>query len=249
MSITTFLPNGYQAPKTQHYMKMKAGENKFRVLSQPVLGWEDWDNKKPVRFHYDNKPNSSVDPAKPMKHFWAMIVWNYGEECIQILQVTQASIRNAIEHLCNDADWGAPYHYDIKVTKKGDGMETEYMVNPLPHKPLADSIVKAFKDHPCNLEALFEGADPFAKWDHYTPLATGNASDDKSNKVPAEDIVKLEKVLDQCDPAYLDSLWDTLRNDPFNVTDLKQVTPAIYAKLMAAALKKRDEFQALKKAG
>ena len=247
MALPAFLPSGYQAPKTQYYMKMKTGENKFRILSAPVIGWEDWDNKKPVRFHYDDKPASSVDPTKPMKHFWAMIVWNYGEECIQILQVTQASIRNAIEHLCNDADWGLPYTYDIKVTKKGDGMDTEYMVNPLPHKPVADFIVKAYKDRPCNLDAIFEGADPFAKWDVFTPMAIAQ-KEEASSAVSSQDVAKLQSILDQCDPGYVDSLWDTLRNDPFNVKELSQVTPAIYTKLLNAAVKKREEYQQAAKA-
>lgn len=245
--LPAFLPSGYEAPKTQFYMKMKEGENKFRILSTPVLGWEDWDNKKPIRFRYDQKPANSIDPAKPMKHFWAMIVWNYKEECIQILQVTQASIRNTIEHLCHDEDWGSPYTYDIKVTKKGEGMNTEYVVNPLPHKPLSEAIKKAFRDRPCNLEALFENADPFGKWDTFTPLAIDSHSIEQAvSKVPHDDILKLEAVLSECDPAYVDSLFDTLREDPFNIQELKNVTPSIYARLMTAALKKREEFQAAK---
>lgn len=247
MSLPAFLPTGYQAPKTQYYMKMKPGENKFRILSTPILGWEDWDDKRPLRYRYENKPASSVDAAKPMKHFWAMIVWNYNEEAVQILQVTQATIRNALESLCNDADWGVPYTYDIKVTKKGDGKETEYMTTPLPHKPVSDAIIKAFKDRPCNLEAIFDNSDPFGKWDIYTPMAISkDATESKANRVSAEDVVKLESLLSECDPAYVDSLFDTLRDAPFNINELSEVTPAIYVKLMAAAIKKRQEYQALK---
>lgn len=101
-----FLPENYTTPKTSNsYMKLQDGENKFRILSSPIIGWEDWLDKKPVRFRFNEKPNKSIDPKKPLRHFWAFIVWNYMEEKIQILQVTQATIRNCIEALCKDTDW------------------------------------------------------------------------------------------------------------------------------------------------
>jgi hypothetical protein len=162
--MTTFLPEDYEAPNTAgNYMKLQAGENKIRILSAPLLGWEDWTlEKKPVRFRYNQRPAKSIDPLRPVKHFWAMIVWNYREEKIQILQITQASIRNAIQALCENEDWGAPYFYDIKITKKGEKVDTEYNVAPSPHKPCAENIKLAFYSKPCNLEALFDSTDPFA---------------------------------------------------------------------------------------
>src|SRR5215510_11210672 len=98
MNKILFLPQDYQAPKTSNfYMKLQEGENKFRILTQPILGWEDWLDKKPVRYTFDNKPTKSFDPKKPVKHFWSMVVWNYNEEQIQILHITQATIRSSIE--------------------------------------------------------------------------------------------------------------------------------------------------------
>jgi hypothetical protein len=151
-------------------MKLQEGENKIRILSKPVIGWEDWQEKKPVRYKMDSRPLKPFDPNKPIKHFWSFIVWNYAEEQIQILHLTQSTIRNCIEALCKDSDWGPPYFYDIKIIKKGEGKETEYMVNPLPHKPLSAQIQTAFIERPCNLEAIFISADPFSKeWKEYTP--------------------------------------------------------------------------------
>lgn len=164
MAAYAFLPEDYEAPSASgNYMKLQPGENKIRILSAPLLGWEDWTlEKKPVRFAYDQKPAKPIDPARPVKHFWAMIVWNYKDERIQILQITQASIRNAIQALCENEDWGLPFFYDIKITKKGEKVDTEYNVAPSPHKPVTDAIKKAFHEKPCNLEALLKGADPFA---------------------------------------------------------------------------------------
>lgn len=169
-----FLPDNYEAPKptSQLYLKLQDGENRIRILSRPIVGWEDWNaDKKPVRYKMSEKPAKPFDPAKPMKHFWAFIVWNVNEEQIQIMQITQATIRSSLESLSKDADWGSPFEYDIKINKKGEKMETEYTVNPAPHKPVSQEILKAFKDRPIQLEALFEGLDPFATgYTQYTSL-------------------------------------------------------------------------------
>jgi len=159
----SFLPTDYKSPAASNgYMKLIEGENKFRILSKPIIGWEDWDNKKPVRFEFHNKPTKSIDPNKAVRHFWSFIVWNYNEEKIQILHVTQASIRKGIESLCMDSDWREPFFYDIKIVKKGEGIDTDYTVSPTPHKELAPHIEVAFRAKPCCLHYLFTNDDPFA---------------------------------------------------------------------------------------
>jgi len=166
-----FLPDNYVAPKgNSNYMKFEKGENKFRILSRPMMGWLDWQDKKPLRFSMSAKPDKPVDANKPIKHFWAMIVWNYLKEEIQILEITQKSVQSAIEQLAKDADWGNPFSYDIKVIKEGDGMDTEYTINPVPHKPINAEILEAFKAKPCFLGALYQGADPFINHGQITPL-------------------------------------------------------------------------------
>lgn len=180
-----FLPQDYQAPKaaSQYYFKLQEGENRVRILSKPVFGWEDWTlERKPVRFLMNEKPAKSIDPKKPIKHFWAFVVWNVNEEQIQIMQITQATIRNSIEALCKDEDWGSPFGYDIKIIKKGEGKETEYSVNPAPHKEVSKEVLQAFKERPINLEALFISADPFSQeWNSYTKLMPD--AKDEDNKI------------------------------------------------------------------
>jgi hypothetical protein len=159
-----FLPSDYEAPKTSgYYMKLMDGENRIRILSRSIVGWEDWQDKKPIRFKMNEKPLKPVDPTKAIKHFWSFVVYNYNENEIQILQINQAGIRKAIENLSKDEDWGAPFFYDLKIMKKGEGKETEYAVNPVPHKPVDSAIENAFHNRPINLDALFENVDPFAK--------------------------------------------------------------------------------------
>lgn len=157
-----FLPDTYDVPKTSSgYMKLQKGENKFRILSKPVIGWEDWEDKKPIRFRMDNKPTKPIDPQKKVKHFWAFVVWDYADSKIKILEITQSSIQSKIQSLSKDEDWGSPFAYDIKVNRTGDGLETEYDTNPVPHKGVPSEAKEAFQKTPVNLEALFENEDPF----------------------------------------------------------------------------------------
>jgi len=74
------------------------------------------------------------------------------------------TIRGQIETLVDDEAWGDPKGYDLTVTRKGTTMQdTEYTVMPTPHKEVDPKIVKLFGDTPINLEALYQGDDPFKK--------------------------------------------------------------------------------------
>lgn len=240
-----FLPENYTTPKTSNsYMKLQEGENKFRILSSPVIGWEDWLDKKPVRFRFNEKPNKSIDPKKPLRHFWAFIVWNYMEEKIQILQVTQATIRNCIEALCKDTDWGSPYFYDIKIMKKGEGVDTTYMVNPLPHKPLDPSIKKAFLEKRCNLDALYDGDDPFAgHWETYTDGVFEKPADiiplpkEATEKLSVAQSNELIEILSDCDPVYEEKVWGALKLA--KGSSLISLTPDLYKRVKSGALQNR----------
>lgn len=168
----TFLPEGYEQPEgNSNYLKLQKGDNKFRILSRPVVGWVDWKDKKPFRFAMNAKPDKPFDPKKPIKHFWAFLVWDATNEGVKILELTQQTIQQSIGHLSKDEEWGAPFEYDIKVGRKGEGLETEYTVTPSPKKPLTDDIKKAALEKPCNLEALFSGSDPWVVTDKQTELA------------------------------------------------------------------------------
>jgi len=251
-----FLPENYVAPKSSNfYMKIQEGENRVRILTRPVLGWEDWQDKKPIRFTFDNKPAKAIDPKKPIKHFWAFIVYNCVEDQIQIIHITQASIRKSIEALCNDKDWGVPYTYDIKIKKTGEGMNTEYSVNPVPHKPIDPAIIAAFKERPCNLESLFTGEDPFTTTTP-TPLGLEDTNvvpkSAKIQEMPKKTISDeqardLLAVMGQCDLPYNEKIWETLKKS--GILNVYQIPIETYQKMYPAVKKHRDEYQASLKKG
>lgn len=166
-----FLPQDYEAPQgSSSYMKLQDGENKFRILSKPIVGWVDWKDKVPYRFVMNAKPEKPLD-KNPIKHFWAFLVFDYADQSVKILEITQSTIQKAITDLNKDEEWGAPYEYDIKVIRKGKDLKTEYSITPSPKKPLSEEIKKAALDKPCCLPALFTNSDPWEVTTEQTELA------------------------------------------------------------------------------
>lgn len=163
--MSTFLPEGYENLKTEKsYWKpsqMKDGDNKFRIVAKPIAGWLDWKDKKPERYKPNNKPKSPFDSEKPIKAFWALYVWDYAREGLYILELTQAGLLKSLAMFATDEDWGDFTKYDFKINKQGSGMETKYVLTPMPHKPLSPKIEEALNRSPVRLEALYEGGDPW----------------------------------------------------------------------------------------
>lgn len=169
----TFLPPSYEIPvKESGYMRLAQGENKFRIMTSPIMGSETWTEKdgekKPVRCKM-GVDVSKIDTGGVIKHFWSMVVWNYeangGKGAAQILHITQSTIQNALRGYAYKEEWGNPKGtngYDIVITRTGEGLDTNYQIIPLPHKKLPDGVEQFVKDLNINLEALFLGADPFA---------------------------------------------------------------------------------------
>ena len=166
--MDNFLPSGYTALSTSNYFKFKDGANTFRVLSSAIVGFEYWNTaNKPVRSAEAFKttpPDIRLDkdgnPTK-IKHFWCFTVWSYDDNRVQIMEITQASIREAIKALVDNAKWGDPHNYDLTITRSGEGLDTSYQVMPNPHSELDPKIKEEYESRVIRLEALFDGEDPF----------------------------------------------------------------------------------------
>lgn len=158
-----FLPQDYEAPiGGGGYMKLQMGENRFRIISKPIIGWLDWKDKVPHRFLMNAKPEKPFDPKQSIKHFWSVIVLDRADASIKILEITQGGIQKAIQDLSKDEEWGAPFNYDIKISRKGEGLKTEYSVTPSPKKDLTPEEKQIALDRPINLPSLYKNEDPFA---------------------------------------------------------------------------------------
>ena len=163
----TFLPNGYEKPAgNSNYFKFEEGDNKFRIMSSAIVGYEYWTTEnQPVRSkeQFTETPNIKVDQngKKRIRHFWAFIAWDYKEGKLKIMQITQSSIQDAILTLHSDEGWGDPKEYDLNVVRKGESIETTYNVIPTPPTNLKEEVLKAYNECDIKLEALYTGADPF----------------------------------------------------------------------------------------
>jgi len=112
----SFLPDGYEKPASNSsYYKFASGDNRFRILSSAIVGWLDWDNKKPVRTK--ERPETLFDQTKPAKHFWAFVIYDYREKAVKILEITQSTIQEAIYNLHSEEGWGNPAGYGLNVKK------------------------------------------------------------------------------------------------------------------------------------
>lgn len=177
----TFLPKDYQEEETvSGYMKLVDGTNSFRILGSAVTGFEYWalENNKPVPIRSKEEPEETPNIKKgkngqnePVKSFWAFPVWNYkafknkkGEwqGMVQILEITQKTIKSGITSLINNPKWGDVFKYDIAIIRTTEGDKTTYQVQAEPPiGEVSDDIKKAFEDKKINLNALFDGEDPF----------------------------------------------------------------------------------------
>jgi len=164
------LPKNYEVPKSEgNYLRLQQGENTFRVLSSAIVGWVGWvqdkdGKRKPQRYPMDQRPtDTNIFDQGRLNHFWAFIVWNVEDERIQIMEITQKTIQQAIKALIDNKKWGDPKNYDITITRVGEKLDTEYTVMPNPHTEISDAILAQMEYKEIDIEKLFTGEDPFGK--------------------------------------------------------------------------------------
>ena len=168
-----FLTNIQASPAggSGNYYRFTQGENKFRIvgssdtsppgLIQGMIGWGEDEEGKRKPFRWKLGEDAPRDFAEKPREFFAFLIWNYEEACVQILELTQAGLKSELVTLVEDKEWGDPRKYDIAVIRNGEGIDTSYVMTPKPHKKLTTTAVAMVKATTVNLEALYDGGDPF----------------------------------------------------------------------------------------
>lgn len=167
--MTNFLPDHYRIPDSKSgYFKLKQGANRLRILSPAITGFLYWNNQnKPVRQKdsFDMMPEDiklkDDGTYSDIKHFWAFCVWNYDLNMVQILEITQSSIQSAMKIKIDNREGNATEN-DFIITRTGEGFNTEYDVDVANPSPIPTDAVVAMKAKKINLEALYNGGDPFS---------------------------------------------------------------------------------------
>lgn len=159
----TFLPKEYKVPEPPSgYMKLHKGQNRFRILSSAITGWEYWNqDNKPVRSEAPIKTAPpDIRPDSSVKHFWAFVVWNYEAKAVQILEITQSTIQRGLKIKIDNRE-GKATDNDFIITREGEGMDTEYDIDVAEASPVPPEATEALRSRPIDLTALYRGQDPF----------------------------------------------------------------------------------------
>lgn len=61
--------------------------------------------------------------------------------------------------------------------------------------------------------------------------------------VSEEQAEELRRILDDCDPVYIEKVWNTLKKPPIGINTLDNLPLNLFERIKAAALKNREEFQ------
>ena len=133
----------YDVPSTgeSSFMKFVKGENRFRILGTPVMGYQYWqDDRTPVRI----KTAGEAPAGEKPKHFWQIPVWD--GHSIKVLDVTQSTVQKQLTELDRNSEWGNLTDYDVIVTRSGDGMDTTYTTTPCPKAPITEEVKGALAD-------------------------------------------------------------------------------------------------------
>lgn len=163
-----FLPDDYEEPTNpgKYLEKISEWKTKLRFLTAPIMGWEWWteqDGKRVphrVRDQKDIPKEVFADKENQPKFFWKLVVYDYQDEQVKIMSITQKSIREAIQSFLSEVDYADPTKYDIIITRTGKSKnDTKYAVTLLPPKELAVDVSASLAT--IDLNVLFDGGDPF----------------------------------------------------------------------------------------
>lgn len=162
----SFIPEGHDIPRSEgQYSRFHDGENRYRILSNPLIVYVLWADGKPTRVKFDpeNKPAEPKGENTSIKYAWIMKVWSYNNSRVEVMELDKKTLLTPLLGHAKDPDWGHPKDYDVIFKREGSGREgTKYSFIAKPKKPLDPEILSVISEVHVNLEnLLIEGGDPF----------------------------------------------------------------------------------------
>ena len=194
MSSNEWLPGEAPESGAGNYFRLKDLKKypdrtaDVRILQPFLHGWEVWvaseDGKgRPVRaLTKEELPDPSTwrvetrdgkEKRDEPKKFWATALWNVNKKRIQVFSFTQGTIYRQLEVIAKNKRWGAYNAYDLTISSKGEGLETEYSITPNPKEPLDPQCVKEWEklqESWVGIPAMFSGGDPFGAFSEQVPF-------------------------------------------------------------------------------
>jgi hypothetical protein len=111
------------------YYKTKQGQNRFRIVSEAIPVWTAFDRANKTVRKYLEATQAAGD--KEAKLRYAMWVIDRTDNAFRVAEFG-ASIVSQIQELAISQQYGFDDipKYDMTVTRKGDGLDTEYTLIP-----------------------------------------------------------------------------------------------------------------------
>jgi hypothetical protein len=83
----------------------------------------------------------------------------------KIINLNKTTVLKKFLTYCKAEEYGNPTTYDIRISRTGTGMDTEYELLALPPKAVPKEIATAYAAECANwnLAAMFDGDDPFGE--------------------------------------------------------------------------------------
>ena len=173
-----FLSKDFEIEKTDsnsdNYMRFEEGENRLRILTDAIEGYEYWLDSdgnivprndkagkggKPVRRRtMADVAKESIEAQYDTRQFIAFVVWNYAKGRMQILEIKQKTIMQKLVGWSRNEDWKDLTAYDIIIKRDDSGDFTQYEVDNTLPKEFTEDISGLSK---VKLEALYDNGDPF----------------------------------------------------------------------------------------
>ena len=156
------------------------------VSEEPLESWTVWGEteegqKKPFRFttepsadeilaelgDYRQRMSYDGDKLEPPKFSLAFFVFDYSDNKIKVFEMPQKTLIKEIDKLSKDEDYANLHDWDLKVTRTGVKMNTEYSILPSPRKKGSqeqiDTAWQAAQDQGYDISQLLIGGSPFGE--------------------------------------------------------------------------------------
>ncbi len=189
-----FLPEGYELPSNSNNngwlngSDIKSGTtHRVRIMgsfanpNQVLECWEGWNHidevtkelggtkRQPMRMPRTPDGKDKVhayDEKGKAKLCWLVTVYHYESKSAKIWSIPQRTIQDKIMSLIKDKqDWGNPNGYDLKISREGTLLETEWNINPATKSTPTEEMYKTIKEAKIDCTKVFEndgfGGNPF----------------------------------------------------------------------------------------
>jgi len=153
--------------ENSNYFRPVKGENRLRLVSAPIAMWTSFDKstgenvvRKFITEAGAKAFNATAPKESQAKKKYAMYVLDRASDEVLVAEFGM-SIMKAIKTLALDSEYGFDSlpNYDIKVTRSGEGLDTEYAVLPTPVKELTEDEQKRIEAMPNLYDFLKEGCE------------------------------------------------------------------------------------------